>query len=224
MQRCLQCLNPINEAITIINFYKPPSVICEKCSELWQRISLKDEFKRCTRCLKALDKDEQNCEDCLFLKQHFNIDYQLICDYKYEGIMKDMIHQYKFLKDQYLSKVIAEMINVPKVDYDYIIPIPSPNERNIMRTFNPVVEVLKAKNVTYDNILSMKLRPKQANLNKRLRIKESNPFYVNEEVDLTNKVILLIDDIYTTGLTINHGMCKLSELNVRKFNVFAFAR
>ena len=36
-------------------------------------------------------------------------------------------------------------------------------------------------------------------------------------MDLSDKVILLIDDIYTTGLTIHHAGCKLSALNVRKF-------
>ncbi|PZP94127.1 MAG: amidophosphoribosyltransferase, partial [Staphylococcus epidermidis] len=52
-----------------------------------------------------------------------------------------------------------------------------------------------------------------------------NPFYIkDEEINIEGKVILLIDDIYTTGLTIHHAGCKLYDKKVRKFKVFAFAR
>ena len=90
--------------------------------------------------------------------------------------MKETIHQYKFLKDHYLCKILAEVINIPEGKFDYVIPIPSPDERNIERTFNPVEEVLKMKGVDYKNVLGTEFRPKQAGLNKIKRIKETNPF------------------------------------------------
>ena len=43
-----------------------------------------------------MTQDEQICEDCQFLNERFNIQYQLKCDFIYEGIMKETIHQYKF--------------------------------------------------------------------------------------------------------------------------------
>ena len=74
------------------------------------------------------------------------------------------------------------------------------------------------------NILGTNIRPKQSELGKLERSNAPNPFYVKEDIDIRDKVILLIDDIYTTGLTIHHAGCKLLSLNVRKFKVFAFAR
>ena len=69
------------------------------------------------------------------------------------------------------------------------------------------------------------IRPKQSKLGKVERSKASNPFYIkDEEINIEGKVILLIDDIYTTGLTIHHAGCKLYDKKVRKFKVFAFAR
>lgn len=224
MERCLQCLNPINEPFTIINFYRNPNVLCETCVGKWNQVKIHDAIKRCKKCLKVMTQDEQICEDCQFLNERFNIQYQLKCDFIYEGIMKETIHQYKFLKDHYLCKILAEVINIPEGKFDYVIPIPSPDERNIERTFNPVEEVLKMKGVDYKNVLGTEFRPKQAGLNKIKRIKETNPFFIRKNIELDGKEILLGDDIYTTGLTINRAMCKLSTLNVRKFNVFAFAR
>ena len=52
--------------------------------------------------------------------------------------------------------------------------------------------------------------------------KAMNPFYIKEDVDLTDKEILLVDDIYTTGLTIHHAGCKLYDKNVRKFKVLNY--
>ena len=224
MEQCLQCLNPINEQLTIINFYRKPCVICETCFEKWNQVKINDALMRCKKCLKLMTKGEHICEDCQFLNERFNIQYRLKCNFNYDGIMKETMHQYKFLKDHHLCKVLAAIINLPEGKFDYVIPIPSPDDRNIERTFNPVEEVLKMKGIAYVNVLGTQLRPKQAELNKIDRLRETNPFFIRNNVELDGKEILLVDDIYTTGLTINRALCKLSTLNVRKFNVFAFAR
>lgn len=72
--------------------------------------------------------------------------------------------------------------------------------------------------------MATELRPKQSKLGKVERARAINPFYIKEDVDLTDKEILLVDDIYTTGLTIHHAGYKLYDKNVRKFKVFTFSR
>ena len=60
-----------------------------------------------------------------------------------------------------------------------------------------------------------------------MRAKAPNPFYINpafQDVDLQNKRILLVDDIYTTGLTAHHAIEALFIRKVGKIDVFAFAR
>lgn len=149
---------------------------------------------------------------------------QLYCDYQYTGVMKEVIHNYKFMRDYYLAKVLASKLKPPKTSYDMIVPIPSPYERDAERTFNPVTTVLDYMGVTYINLLKTKLRPKQSQLGKIARAQASNPFYIEKEIDITNKEILLVDDIYTTGLTVHHAGEILCDKNVRKFKVFAFSR
>ena len=56
--------------------------------------------------------------------------------------MKDVLQQYKFMRDYELSNVLSEKLQLPQTDYDYIVPIPSPFQRDVERTFNPVATVL----------------------------------------------------------------------------------
>lgn len=67
---------------------------------------------------------------------------QLYCQYRYQGVMKDVLQQYKFMRDYELSNVLSEKLQLPQTDYDYIVPIPSPFQRDVERTFNPVATVL----------------------------------------------------------------------------------
>ena len=73
------------------------------------------------RCLKHLNQNEAYCLDCKFLSAHFNLMEQLYCQFQYDGLMKEMIHQYKFLKDYYLCELLAHLIEIPQTTYDYIV-------------------------------------------------------------------------------------------------------
>lgn len=218
-------MSPINEVIHVYNLFKSPRQFCEACEQSWNEIKIKDLDCRCSRCLNFKGMESNQCLDCQFLQKKFKLMDQLYCDYQYQGTMKDIIHQYKLMRDYEFSYVLAQKLNLPQTDYDIIVPIPSPYERDVERTFNPVASVLDRMEIEYVNILGTNIRPKQSDLGKLERAQASNPFYIKEQdINLEGKVILLVDDIYTTGLTIHHAACKLLSLNIRKFKVFAFAR
>ncbi|RIN78413.1 ComF family protein [Staphylococcus simulans] len=226
MPKCKSCLASFTEPLTAANFYKSPEILCERCREAFETCRL-EKVKCCPRCLKPLGENEEVCLDCQFLARKFNLMNQLYCDYRYTGKVRETIHRYKIAGDMALCEVIANRIQLPKVKYDYIIPIPSPIVRDQHRTFNPVEMVLAAKGINYHSILQTNVRPKQSELNKVMRAKAPNPFYINplyQSVDLQDKRILLIDDIYTTGLTIHHAIETLFIRKVGKIDVFAFAR
>ncbi len=96
---------------------------------------------------------------------------QLFCDYSYDGVMKEIIHQYKIMRDFYLAEVLARRLVLPQTQYDYIVPIPSPIERDIERTFNPVTTVLDKMGISYQDVLGTHIRPKQSKL-ERLNVQK----------------------------------------------------
>jgi len=224
MTKCLQCLKPIHEALSLLNFYRPSPRLCDTCLSLWKQSELVMDEYRCSRCLNYHTTTEGTCLDCQFLAQTFTLMTQLYCDYQYNGIMKDTIHNYKFMRDYYLADLLATMLRLPETTYDLIIPIPSPYERDKERTFNPVSTVLDKMGVKYHNVLGASLRPKQSSLGKLARAKATNPFFIKEDIELAGKEILLVDDIYTTDLTVHHAGEKLYEKSIRKFKVFTFSR
>ncbi|AYU54575.1 ComF family protein [Staphylococcus debuckii] len=233
MPKCCQCLQKFTDPLTADNFYRKPEILCETCREAWQQSLISREKKalesvgRCTRCLKPLAENETECLDCKFLAQRFTLINQLYCNYQYQGTVRDVIHQYKIAGDTALCEVIAEQISLPKKKYDYIVPIPSPLERDVKRTFNPVEQVLKAKKIAYMPLLNTQIRPKQSSLGKRERALAENPFCFSamaQSLNLENKAILLVDDIYTTGLTVHHAAEILLVRKIGKVDVFTFAR
>ncbi|WP_411814941.1 ComF family protein [Mammaliicoccus sciuri] len=76
----------------------------------------------------------------------------------------------------------------------------------------------------YIQIYETEERQKQSELTKLERSSQHNPFKINKDIDFENKRILLVDDIYTTGLT----MHRLAELlfirKIRKIDALTFAR
>lgn len=223
MTKCVQCQNHFHTPITITNFYKKEPRLCPSCAAQWDACKI-DHTNRCPRCLKLLAEGEQECLDCAFLAERFTLMHQLYCDYQYDGHVKALIQQYKFMRDVALSECFAQQLQLPREKYDYLVPIPSPYERDRERTFNPVRQLLQQKGIYYHELLTTKLLPKQSELSKIKRAHLENPFELKGEEDMTDKSILLIDDIYTTGMTVHHAGEILYDRNIRKFDVLTLAR
>ncbi|MDN8763598.1 phosphoribosyltransferase family protein, partial [Staphylococcus aureus] len=76
--------------------------------------------------------------------------------------------------------------------------------------------------IKYIQVFETEERKKQSELTKIERSSQHNPFKINKDIDFENKRILLVDDIYTTGLT----MHRLAELlfirKIRKIDALTF--
>ncbi len=220
LNKCIICQNHINEVIDLLNLFSRQSLICEQCAN---QLTFNHEARRCNRCLKVMSEEEEDCLDCQWLSNKYTLINQLYTLYDYDGLVKTLIQQYKLNGDVALNQVFQLPLKLFK-QYDYVIPAPIHPNKLEQRTFDHVTSVLDNHKIKYIQIYETEERQKQSALTKVERSSQHNPFKINKDIDLENKRILLVDDIYTTGLTIHRLAEPLFVRKIRKIDALTFAR
>lgn len=189
---------------------------------------------KCISCGKKLnDKSSFLCYNCRkdferisSLKKDNDIYYI----WRYEGIFKKLIFSYKFKNVKDISKFLGEIIRpyvyeiIKMEDIDYIVPIPINKNRRLERGFNQVEEILEYLEIPYLKSLRVKNTKKMYKIsNEKERQKNiKNSFYINQ--NLEDKNILILDDIYTSGATIEEFKKILKENKASKIKTLVLSR
>lgn len=157
--------------------------------------------------------------------------------YKYEGKIREAILKFKFQEEAYLYRTFAKIIldNLEVCEYikkfDIIIPVPIHRKRRLERGYNQselvANEISKQLIINTEKNILIKIRnnPKQSTL--KLEERKSNVknvYEVKQNQKIKDKKILLIDDIFTTGNTVNECAKKLKEAGASKVSVLTIAR
>ena len=115
--------------------------------------------------------------------------------------------------------------------YDTIIPVPISGKRKKQRGYNQseliAREIAKRLGIDYDNqsLFKTKNIVEQSKLNKEERQKNIQGVYeLRNQIMLKDKRILLIDDIYTTGSTVNECSRILSQAAPKKIGILTIAK
>ena len=188
----------------------------------------------CPKCTKILEK----CAKFEIINKNACMNFEnLIYIFKYEGIIRKLILDYKFNEKPYIYESFVNFILKNKKifeilkSYDTIIPVPISRKRMKERGYNQ--SLLIAKKLSEDlNIelqtnclIKTKNIVEQSKLNKEQREKNiQNVYELKNEQIINNKKILLIDDIYTTGSTVNECSKMLRKAQPRKVDVLVLAK
>ena len=157
--------------------------------------------------------------------------------FKYEGIIKERLIKFKFNEKPYIYKAFVNfLIKNKKIcsflkSYDIIIPVPIHYNRKVKRGYNQSAliskEIAKMTGIDYsENVLLKKINNKpQSTKNKEAR-KENviGVYYIKNEYKIYNKKILLLDDIYTTGSTVNECCRIIRQANISSIDVITIAK
>lgn len=200
-------------------------LICSWCQQQFVPI---EKAQTCPGCAYPGTGGEV-CLDC----QRWQRTKQLLHNqalYRYKTpAMVDFFERYKFHGDYRLRWVFAAAYQklvrqYPRRQWLYV-PIPVDKETFANRGFNQVVGLCPELRLTDClRVIQTKGRIKQSRKNRIERLQTPQPFALNATVDLHNKQIVLLDDIYTTGQTLYHAQAVLVAAGARVVRAVTLAR
>lgn len=157
--------------------------------------------------------------------------------FRYEELIRDLIIQYKFNEKSYLYKTFCEFIvkNKKTLDfiksYDIIIPVPIHKKRYRARGYNQSELISKelarrCQLKCYNDILIKKVNNNaQSTLNKNERLENvKNVYKIIKPEKINNKKVLIFDDIYTTGATVQACALELKKAHTKEIGILTLAK
>lgn len=176
-------------------------------------------YNLCSQCLN-------NIIDCrLYYSNLDYIDNIEVCAI-YNSFIKELMIEYKYNDKTYISRIFGEMILekiVEKkmyINMDYISFIPSAKGELSRKGYNQskILAEYIGKNLNFkiENLLIKTRRnKKQKDLNRYERFKNVEDIFISDRV-LNGKNILLIDDVVTTGYTLDFAAKALKSAGAKR--------
>ena len=180
----------------------------------------------CNNCSKTLSPILYQ-ESILTYKHYFFSDYN--------NLVKDFFHYVKFSNQVHLLSFVSGLLSNIETDqfkyFDYWVPIPYHQSRLRKRGFN-VLELLflaffEKCGVPQLNLFDRKINTEplfDKTIDQRKKILQEAFSFKIEPSIITNKKILLVDDIVTTGSTIRECLTLLSQTKFTDIAVMSYAK
>ncbi|HBH82177.1 MAG TPA: hypothetical protein DDY39_20295 [Nitrospira sp.] len=193
---------------------------------------------RCARCDRPFASSvatayspQHLCYSCVDRPPSYTRAWTL---YLYTSPLQDAIRLLKYQSKVSLVTPLADLMltALPHLDHiDLIIPVPLHHERLCQREFNQALlladRIGRHLNIaiSYTNLVRTTAAPPQTTLSRKSRLKNlRHAFAVRRPAQLRNKRILLIDDVFTTGTTVNECAKTLRRAGSADVFVLTLAR
>lgn len=210
---------------------KLESIVFPPCCAICGKLNSK---KCCKDCEKRINSQlNLNIENKAgyYFEKHMYL-------FKYKNEIRNLILDYKFRDKSYLYELFAKIITKNEKicgileKYDIIMPVPIHYIRKKQRGYNQSELVAKEiakyiKNLRIENKIFKKIKNNkpQSLLNRKERKRNVENVYKIEEKDkIKNKNIIIFDDIYTTGNTVNELAKILKENGAKNILVLTIAK
>lgn len=195
--------------------------VCSICGKLNSKLL-------CNKCKIRLEKefnfqsdDYSQDIDKSFKEHHYF--------FRYENLIRNQILSLKFHEKPYIYKTISYFLENKRKNfenlkkYDIMIVVPISKKRQKERGYNQseliAKEISKMLSIKIEKNIIRKIKntPPQSSLNKEQRQENIRGVYKVFNIEkIKNKNILIIDDIYTTGNTVNECAKVLVENGITK--------
>ncbi|WP_159104385.1 ComF family protein [Sneathiella glossodoripedis] len=206
------------------------------CASCWSELTFITDPK-CSQCGYPFDYEEEvdmKCASCLTSPPAFD---HAVSALKYDDAIRASILAFKHSDRtdlapsfaSWLTRIAKETIDPESV----ICPVPLHTKRLRQRKYNQAGLLAKTisdqLSLPYipDLLIRVKNTPSQGTKSAKERVKNvRNAFKVNPAWDSENlpKHVLLVDDVFTTGATLNACATCLKEANVEKVTALTLSR
>lgn len=185
----------------------------------------------CFRCGKKLYQEGELCQDCR-RKNHNFVRGRALYEY---GSAAPSIYRLKYGKRQEYADFFGEEMAyflgdfIRQVNPDALIPVPLHRKRLIRRGYNQAELLAKA-------VGRLTGIPVRSNLLRRVKntapLKQQNPqerqnnlkkAFIIRQNDVKLDTIIIVDDIYTTGSTVDEAAAELKRHGVKRVYVMTLA-
>jgi ComF family protein len=211
--RCLACSELVEE----------DNSLCSNCFSKLTFIS----FPYCKICgspFEFIVDEEYECGKCIANPPKYELARSL---FKFDISSKKLIHRFKYNDQTSSAKLFARLLFLryknDLQDIDLIVPVPMNRIKRIFRQYNPpqilgkqLSRLCGVKQIP-DLLIKSKWTKAQTTLSqKRRKDNLKGSLYFNEKYNIKGKVILLVDDVRTTGVTSNSCSSILKNYGAKK--------
>jgi ComF family protein len=197
---CLHCADPTRHGA---------GIFCLSCTS---QLELINPLERCPYCFSAdFDAERRICYPCFMEAPSFK---RSAAVFDYQGPAATLVLKMKYAHQSYLADGAGAYLAMQFMQLDWpmpdlIVPVPLTLVHRISRGYNqslllaeslgkiinrPVQQILRRRSLDYS----------QAGMSKEQRLKlGSEAFSIKKHSDIRDKVILLVDDVMTTGQTMD---------------------
>lgn len=202
--------------------------LCAKCIEKIDIIGP----ERCSVC--GTPTERYTCSDCEVREYAFE---SALSAGVYEGVLTQAIHALKYDKRVVLADPLAELMircfanTRLRGRVDLVVPVPVHRSRMVERGFNQAEELAArfARRVglpmATKALVKVRKTPHQADLPQDLRYANvKGVFAVKRPGDIAGRRVLLIDDVFTTGSTLDESARALLDADAASVWAYTLAR
>lgn len=219
-RHCLYCRKLISVTV--------PGFICPNC--LAQIVFTGDNC--CQNCGRAMGVEHKTiCQNCAELKPYFNNGISL---FAFHSVGREFIHTLKYRDGTYLIKDLARLLEhennkLQSLKNATFVPVPLHFMRKWKRGYNQsdlIANALKtACNGTISNLLRRKINTRSQTCLTQSERKQNveGAFTLNVKSIDSNKTYVLVDDVFTTGATLNECASVLHRFGAKDIRVFTLA-
>jgi ComF family protein len=209
------------------------SHLCETCAEEIEPIR-EPRCERCSTPFQGAITQMFVCANCEERELHFDC---AVAAYLSTGPVREFIHGFKYLRREYLRHTLAEWLartlDDPRMTaqpFDALIPVPLHHIRRRERNFNQA-EVLaqliapKANRPVWNAIKRVRNTPTQTRLDRSERMENlRGAFVIRRPEQVKSKHLVLVDDVFTTGSTVDECSRILRKAGAASVRVITVAR